>query len=66
VLEGENGFIVPVEAPEAIADRLQQLITDKALRDRMSEFSYSHYKANFTEEKMVANLTTVFEAVIKK
>jgi glycosyltransferase involved in cell wall biosynthesis len=64
VLEGKNGFIVPVGSPDVIADRLEQLITDKALRERMSDRSYAHYKANFTEEKMVANLTLVFEAMI--
>ena len=37
VTEGLEGFVVPIRSPEAIAERLQQLADDPALRQRMSE-----------------------------
>ncbi|MGB6134008.1 MAG: glycosyltransferase family 4 protein [Acidobacteriaceae bacterium] len=35
--DGVEGFVVPIRSPEAIAERLQQLADDPALRQRMSE-----------------------------
>jgi len=37
IREGVEGFVVPIRSPEAIADRLQQLAEDPALREQMSE-----------------------------
>jgi len=37
--DGNEGFIVPVRSPEAIASALQQVADDPALRQRMSEAS---------------------------
>lgn len=34
--DGVDGFIVPIRDPQAIADRIQQLHDDPALRDRMA------------------------------
>lgn len=34
IKDGENGFLVDLEDPQAIADRLSQLLADRALRDR--------------------------------
>ena len=39
VEEGKNGFIVPPQNPEAIAEKLKILIEDEALRKRMGEYS---------------------------
>ena len=64
VIDQENGFIVPVENPEAIADKLTLLINDKQLRNKMSTASKKRYINGFTEEKMVENLSSIFEKVI--
>lgn len=64
VKDGDNGFIVRSGNPEEIADRLQKLIVDQSLRNRMSVASRKNYENGFTEEKMVGNLTTIFEKVI--
>lgn len=37
IREGENGFIVPVRAPDVITDRIERLYHDRLLLDRMSE-----------------------------
>jgi glycosyltransferase involved in cell wall biosynthesis len=59
-----NGYIVPAGSPGEIADRLTLLITDKDLRMKMGKESRRSYENSFTEEKMVGNLTTIFEKVI--
>ncbi|MBL4668661.1 MAG: glycosyltransferase [Flavobacteriales bacterium] len=65
VIDGENGFIVPAEQPLVIAEKLEQLIKDAALRKQFSEQSKTVYQTNFTEEKMVENLKGVFDAVLE-
>lgn len=37
VRDGIDGFIVPVRDPDALADRIEQIVGDRALRQRMSE-----------------------------
>ena len=37
VRDGIDGFVVPARDPEALADRLQQIVEDRALRARMSD-----------------------------
>lgn len=64
VIDNRNGFIVPAEQPTIIAEKLEQLINDAALRKQFAQRSKEHYTANFTEEKMVENLARVFNSVL--
>jgi glycosyltransferase involved in cell wall biosynthesis len=66
VLEGQNGFIVPAESPEIIAEKLELLINDVELRNKFAASSKQIYLENFTEDKMVKNLTDVFNKLLKK
>ena len=65
VIDGQNGFIVPSEEPVVIAEKLEELLHNSTLRGQFSEQSKNLYQANFTEEKMVKNLKSVFESVLK-
>jgi len=57
VRDGVEGFIVPIRDPQAIADRVQQLLQDRALRNRMSaaakvraaEFVWERYSERLVE-----------------
>ena len=60
----KNGFIVPPESPEMIAQQLEELINNKELREKMSVYSKDKYLSNFTEEKMVSNLKNVIDHLI--
>lgn len=42
--DGQEGFIVPIRDPAAIADRLDQLAADRDLRDRMGEAALQRAK----------------------
>lgn len=63
VVDGKNGFIVDAAHPEQIAGRLLQLINDPDLRQRMGNQSRRIYEERFTEEKMVENMSTIFDTV---
>jgi glycosyltransferase involved in cell wall biosynthesis len=60
-----NGFIVPAESPELIAEKLELLISNNELRNQFSVNSKQLYLANFTEDKMVGNLSKVFNKVLE-
>ena len=64
VIDGENGFIIEKEAPEQIAQKLEELIKDEALREKFGERSRENYEANFTEEQMIKKLTSIFYNVL--
>lgn len=47
VRDGVDGFIVPIRSPESVADRVQELLGDRALRAQMSRSARSR-AAEFT------------------
>jgi len=65
VIDNKNGFIVEPNHPEQIAEKLKLLMEDTELRKKMGTASRELYLANFTEEKMVEKLTTVFNKIIQ-
>lgn len=64
VSDGKNGFIVNPASPLEIAEKLKLLIENEVLRKSMGDEGKMIYLANFTEEKMVDNLTSVFNEAI--
>ena len=65
VEDGVNGFIVPHNNPQAIAEKVELLIQDEELRNKMGRNSREIYLRKFTEERMVENLRNTFEDVLK-
>ncbi|MBL7913714.1 MAG: glycosyltransferase [Bacteroidia bacterium] len=66
VIDGVNGYIVPVKSPDIIADKLITLINNYDLRHKMSVSSRNMYLEKFTETKMVSNYTSALKSVIEK
>jgi len=64
VVDGVNGFIVEAGSGKAIADKLELLINDPELRERMGKASRMRYEAGFTENKMVERMSEVFDNLI--
>jgi D-inositol-3-phosphate glycosyltransferase len=64
VQDGQTGFTVPVGDPEALADRLTQLLQDKALRERMGQQAAS-YARQYAWEKIVKRLRSVYAEMLR-
>ncbi len=64
VINGENGFIVPVSDPNAIFEKIKLLINNKDLRIRMGQLSKEYYLQKFTETQLVENYSKAFEKAI--
>jgi glycosyltransferase involved in cell wall biosynthesis len=64
VEEGEEGFIVPIRDPNALAERLEVLFKDESLRKKMSEKASAKAKV-YTWERYGDNLARFYEEVLK-
>jgi glycosyltransferase involved in cell wall biosynthesis len=53
VRDGENGFLVPVNDVDALADRLRLLLSDEELRARMGSKGYEMAHTEFSERAYV-------------
>jgi glycosyltransferase involved in cell wall biosynthesis len=62
VREGVTGFLVPIKDPAALADKLELLIKDPAIRKKMKEKSREIFLNEYTVEKFHKNMETVFKA----
>ena len=61
--DGENGLIVPLEDPQALAAALQRVVADKELSDRLVQQGRSKLAAQFSETAVVGKYLSLFERV---
>jgi glycosyltransferase involved in cell wall biosynthesis len=61
--DGINGFVVPIQDPDAVADRLKRLIDDPALRERMGREGRRIFEAQFTLERFQRHMETALAGV---
>lgn len=62
-IDGETGFLVPFEDPTALADRIQLLIEDRALYQRMQDRSIAFARERFSADRMVTDTLAVYDEV---
>jgi len=65
IVDGETGFLVPPEQPEAIAQRVVELLRDPELGRRMGAAGQARVQAHFTVQRYAARMTEVFEAAAR-
>ena len=62
VQDGIEGFIVPEGNAEALADRIEELVENRELRDRMAVAARERAK-DYTWEKYAERLLSIFQTV---
>lgn len=55
VVDGETGFLIPWDQPEAAVPTFEQLINSPKLREEMGSKGLARVKANFNQEKYLEN-----------
>lgn len=63
---GQNGFLVPVHAPAALADALERLISNPELRVRMGAASRRKAEQEFSEERVVGETLALYDRILSE
>jgi glycosyltransferase involved in cell wall biosynthesis len=63
ITDQENGLLVPVDDPPALARALERVATDVGLRERLAAGGRAAYEAEFTEHAVVARYQDFFAKV---
>ncbi|MBF0372829.1 MAG: glycosyltransferase [Alphaproteobacteria bacterium] len=64
VKDGENGLLVPIDDPRALALAVRRCMADPLLRARLSEGGRESWRANFTEQTFVRTITGFYDEVL--
>lgn len=64
VRHGENGLLVPVRDPAALANALRQLLGDAPLQRRMGERGRAIVEAEFSVDKVIAATLDLYEQLL--
>lgn len=65
VADGESGFLVPARNPAALAERMQLLLTDRALGRRMGRAARSRVERLFTWQKVGERTAALYESLLR-
>jgi glycosyltransferase involved in cell wall biosynthesis len=66
VEDGVTGFLVPQQNIEALAEKLEVLIKDSALRQQMGTAGREKYEQGFTLERFEAKMVEILKTVVEK
>jgi glycosyltransferase involved in cell wall biosynthesis len=62
--DGENGFLVSPGSSEQLAEALEKLVNDKALRTGMGHRGRQMYEEKFTMPKMIQQIETLYDQLL--
>ncbi len=62
--DGENGFLIPPNHADALAQKLIQLLEDEALRTRLGASAAQTVHAEFTTQKETRDWMEAYEYVL--
>ncbi len=66
VVDGETGFLIPRGDINTLRDRLQRLVLDPALRERMGRAGRARFEAHFTLDRMLEQTWEVYQQVLSR
>jgi rhamnosyl/mannosyltransferase len=66
VQDGETGFVVPPLNPAALAQAINAIAADEALRQRFGQAALVRVKAEFSKEVMVHRVMQVYEELLQQ
>jgi len=64
ISDGENGVLVPAFDLDAYAEKLAQLMSDDALRERLAQTALSQIPEKFSPKKIVAKWENLFAEIL--
>lgn len=64
IKNNENGFVVPQKNPQALADAIQKLTTNKNIASEFGQITKKTIQEKFELKKLVAKTTATYKAII--
>jgi glycosyltransferase involved in cell wall biosynthesis len=64
VVDGMTGFLVPSGVPQALAEKIVQLLQDARLRDDLGRHGRERVEQEFSLERMVGQIRSVYQALL--
>lgn len=65
VVDGETGFMVPLDDVDALVDRLTALLDSDVLRREMGAAAVSHARAQFDEDRVAERLARIYRIALR-
>jgi glycosyltransferase involved in cell wall biosynthesis len=65
VVDGETGFLIDVGAPECLADRLERLLRDPALREQMGRAGRTRAEKLFSPERFRNDMLAIYRGMVR-
>ena len=65
IKDGYNGYVVPENSVETMANRIFALLTDEAKRQEMEKNALAHYHGHFNIEASIGNLEDIYKEFSK-
>ena len=66
IVDGENGFLVPEQRPDILAEKIVQLLSDDGLREQFRKNGLIRVREKFSWEKISKDFADVFEQVLER
>jgi glycosyltransferase involved in cell wall biosynthesis len=66
ILEGETGFVTPLNDVELFTEKLVELVEDEKKRVKMSQNGWNFVEAKFSYKTLVANMEKYYRELLKK
>ena len=66
VLEGDTGFVVPVNDKELFVKRVLELIEDENKREKMSQNGWNFVQEKFHYKTLASNMDTLYKNLLEK
>ena len=64
LLEGETGFVTPLNAVEMFTDKVVVLVEDEKKREKMSQNGWKFVEAKFSYKTLVANMESYYRELL--
>jgi glycosyltransferase involved in cell wall biosynthesis len=66
IRDGENGMLVPADAPAALAAAIRQVLDDPALQERIAAGGNAEYLAGFTRETVTRRMIDCYRTILQR
>lgn len=64
VRDGEDGLLVPIDDPDALATAIRRVLEDTALRESLIRKGREHYESDFTKEKTLSAYLDFYREIL--